>query len=285
MVNFYNSDTYRILKNNINKHHFRLLSETVGVLIIFGDNFIPQCILIESWNKDLNQFSSEENDAIQIAKTICGKINLPFYFLKYSDDMINNQSQIIYYTSQDVNAPYDTTNLYDFFTKCIHNNSVNFTILDKEKRVAKEINDKASTPFHIWQRKYLQYDGFPIDIDMVYYDTDIRAIIELKRSYIQNWKPYKFDEKNYLSICKLCNLLEINFLLFFIPQLKNNGRTVDDYEHIRIYDIYHKIGNYQNSDDVFFCQKYKISLNDLIQHNHFRFLSIPQHNDTWTPRQ
>lgn len=289
MNSFYYNNMLSILRANANKHHFKLLDEKVGFLIIYNKiNFNPLCILIESWNKTGN-ITNEENDACGIAKYLSKTLNIPFYFISYSDDTLNHQSEITYYTSNDLGKIYKGK-LGDFFTK-LTNEYLEFRVISMEKYV-KPINDKSSTPFHVWQRKYLKYiDLFyddpnndnikMVDVDMVYCDTKVRSIIEIKRSYVSDWKPYKADENNYLSICKFCDLLGINFFLFFVPQNNNNGVKIDDYEHIKIYDMYHRIGGYNDSNGLIFKERCVISLNELMI-KEFNFFLNPLPNDTWT---
>ncbi len=280
-MNFYNNDMLLYLRNNKTIHNYRLLSETVGVLVIFDENFNALCILIESYNKDLSKLSDEERDALNISKYFYQTIGLPFYFLKYSDDDLTVNSNIEYIISG-----MQTTNsclLGDFFTNIIKNTSVNFTLTSKNTPT-KAINDKTSTPFHIWQRSNLGYSGFPVDIDMVFIQNNIlHSLIEIKRSYIRDWKPYKADKNNYLAMCKLCNLAEINFFLFFIPQHKNGSIKTDDYNNIAIYDIFHRIGNYKNADDIFFSKRATLDLSNLIKLN-FSFFKQARQNNTWTEK-
>lgn len=277
-MSFYKSGLYSFLRENREKHCFRLLSENIGVLIIFNtSNLMPMCILIESWiyNMDLNtDLSNEENDAIRIAENLCLKTNIPYYFFRYSGNYIDLESRIGCY----INGQYNTTmTISDFFK-----NLQGFQITNLSKTTTKEINSRCSTPFHEWQRKHLIYNGFPIDIDMYFDNNQTPFIVEIKRSYIKNWKPYKDDAMNYLAMCKFCDLAGINFLLLFIQQEKNEEIIIDDYQNMTFYNVFHRIGNYLDPNTLFFGSSMKIKLEDLLTNHALQFLFLP--NKTWKER-
>ena len=275
---FYHNNMLQHLRVNKGSHCYRLLSETVGVLVIFNSNFDALCILIESYNENLAVLDSEEQDAINISNYICNKLGIPFYFFKYSDKILNNNTQVLYF----MNGMYsfDICSLYDFFTNKIINPNVNFNISNKNTP-SKYINDKNSTPFHEWQRNCLNYNGFPVDIDMVFYENNVLySLIEIKRSFVKDWKPYKADKNNYLALCKFCDRLEVNFSLFFIPQIKNLSVKVDDYDHISIYNVLHKVCNYKEADDIFFIRKPVFSLGEITAFKS-DFFRETLNNTTW----
>lgn len=277
-MSFYHNNMLSFLLQKKDSHNFRLLSEQIGVLIIFDQNFNAQCIFIESWDKTLNKLTDEENDAIKVAQYFYNKIGLIFYFIKYSDSELNNGSQILYKKYDNMKGLKLCT-LFDFFTHIVSDSNVNFRINLNQKHNIKVINDSISTPFHKWQRDNLSYDGFPVDIDIALVeDENVLSLIEIKRSRIQNWKPYKADKNNYLAMCKFCDRLETNFFLFFISQQENGGQKIDDYEHIDIYDIYHKIGNYKEADNIYFKKIKTLSLNELLKYD---FFQKHTKNETW----
>lgn len=267
MNTFYKNDFLDILKENKEKHCFKLLSKDVSIIIIFNSDNIAKCLITESYSKE-EYFSEEEKDSIYIARQIENKLSIPSFFIKYSQEELDTDSEVIFNKTN--LKQISKLKLKDIFQEINKETEINFEIVNT-KKVKKEINDKFSTPFHKWQRDYLKYNGFPVDLDLAYSSNEnnnikLNAIVELKRSYITNWLPYKNDIKNYLALSKFSDNMEIDFLLIFIQQIKNNEEVYDDYNQIYIYNIFHKIGKYKE-DSILFSLKDYLSLEELLNKN------------------
>lgn len=261
MNSFYKNGLLDILKEKRNKHSFRLLSEDVSILLIFDKNFNAQCLITESYSKNKG-YSEEEKDAIFIARYIEKKISIPSYFIRYNQEELDVNSIITFNRTKDKTLKKIT--LSEAFSYVNKESLFNFKIVDK-KNVSKQINDKVSTPFHRWQRSHLNYTGFPVDLDMVcFLNNELKAIIELKRSYINNWTPFKNDMNNYLALAKVSDLMSIDFFLLFVQQEKKNDVSYDDYNKLYLYNIFHKIGNYKENSLIFNLNEF-MTLDNLIE--------------------
>lgn len=277
-MNFYRSKFYSFLRENRDNHSFHLLSENIGVLVIFDtQTFSPKCILIESWLGDLpleTQLSAEELDSLEVATFLYSRTGIPFYFFRYNDYEINSESRIYF---SDQSKQLNITTISNFFSEVIQVPNLYFTITNASKRI-KPINSLVSTPFHKWQRECLLYNGFPVDIDIFYFGQN-PAILEIKRSVKTGWKPYKDDAMNYLALCNFCDLVGIDFFLLFIQQYENNGQRIDDYHNIQVFNVLRKIGDHSNADSLFFFLSRQIQLEDLL--NNPVGLDFSLSNDTW----
>lgn len=268
MENFYKCDMLSLLRERKKEHNFRLLSEKIGVLLIFDDNFELKFILVESWVDSINsELSSEEQSAIRFSEHISCLLGKSFYFFRYEDNEIRDISTVQYRTSKSGND-LKKCNVMTFFNEHVEECTL------KEKNVKKQINKSLSTPFHQWQRKYLDYKGFSIDIDMLFAsEGKVKFIVEIKRSKISNWKPYKEDANNYLAMSKLCEKIGVPFLLFFVPKIEKNNIIIDCINNLKIYDIYHRVGaKYLEPNSIFFnvrCEN--ISLEELIKKDYSFF--------------
>lgn len=176
-----------------------------------------------------NNLSTEENAFIPFAKEISRLTSVPLIYVCF-----NSKSKPI----SDVVVSSDFINfkkmgMEDYIHYINRFGPVFGTVATK-----KEINDKYSNVYQVWQNQHGGIaTGSDIDLMITSKDGEIHTIFELKRSFFQleDWKPYRQDFHNFEVIYNLLRSTNIHFYIMYNRRTKTP--FFDDASKVRLFKI------------------------------------------------
>lgn len=104
---------------------------------------------------------------------------------------------------------------------------------------SKQVNDKASSAFHLWQRTHFGNRLIATDLDLIRFCGDaVDTLYELKRSHtkLDKWEPYPEDRFNYRAGAHFARLLGANYRVVYNVR-HTRPEYFDDISHLKIYDM------------------------------------------------
>jgi len=205
-----------IVKNNIKNFYF--VTGNMWQLIYGDPNCNPKLLVLASGVKKeeyVQNLNNEEIKAFEILCQIGSKTGLPVLYLKFIQDSDRIEEFIISKDGQSfsIASPDELTEIFSDAGLPI-----------KEGAIKKEINDKASSIYHLWQREHLGENIVVVDIDLIKFNSnnEIEIIFELKRSYIslEKWGPYEKDKNNYILLSKIAQTMAIKLRIIYNVRIK-----------------------------------------------------------------
>ena len=259
MSDFYgeNNALYEFIKIN-SPDNFAFYENTLSLMLVVDYRTLDVKFVLLDDRSGTSLLPQYKSTCAKIAKEFCNTLNVPGVWVNYDDsNELKNDSNVgiaIYNKSIGSWTKHncEIQNIKNLLDK----QGVHIEIRTSPKFVSKAFNSKPSSNFHMWQRDYMDTNGFIIDIDLVRYDTKnnkILAIYELKRSYTSfvSWLPYDADKQNYYATSKLCEALKIRFDVLFNHQDKaKDGSVTDDLSMIKVFNVFHKIGRPYNEQNT-----------------------------------
>ena len=201
-------------------------------LLIYGDSAsIPKVLVLVSEVENLtNMDSVKERNAANKAFIVSKSLNLPFIFVRF---MINSSTVAVWHSFAKIWEKKTYEQLRDLYEQ--------FGVV-QPGTAKKAVNIYTSSPYHDWQRNNLGRITVS-DIDLVKIDNNqVKAIYELKRSYIDlsKWKPFENDYPNFALIINsiVGSNKQIPFKLYYNKMFKGEaGMRNEDINEIKVFEF------------------------------------------------
>lgn len=199
-------------------------------LLVYGDeNLDPKVLTVASGNKPDMGTTTEEREAVRVARQITQGTEIPYNFVRFDPD---SSVETVRYWEPGMR------HISRISAEDLKNAFAQYGLRMNGTMARKSINDKSSSPFHDWQRTHMGDSVVVADIDLVRYENANPAeIIELKRSYkeMDIWEPYQEDYKNFILLSKLAHA---GGLKFFIAYNKRTRKPFfDDVSRLKIFEF------------------------------------------------
>ena len=200
-----------IEENNLSEYTFA--KENLWITI-YGDIWsVPKLILVISAVSDEDYdnsiISQHERDIIELCVTFAAKSSLEYRVVRYRKSEWPLQNiQYMDYPSQCVEVPAHS--LVQLFERN--------GIRPSAEGTSKDLNDKAASAFHLWQRTYLGRNMTVSDIDLIKTDENgHQSIYELKRSFYQleDWTPFDVDYTNFRLVSRFADMIGASFQIIY----------------------------------------------------------------------
>lgn len=105
----------------------------------------------------------------------------------------------------------------------------------------KDLNDRSSSSFHIWQRENMGNSVIATDLDLMRIENGrVDTIYELKRSYLplETWRPFEDDRANYRAGLCLARRAGADYrIVYNVRQTK--PEFFDDVSRLKIFSLDH----------------------------------------------
>lgn len=223
---------YDYLNECSDKDDFYWTSGNLWLLIYGNENCEPKVLTVASGHVLNGWFTQEETDAVHVAMQITQGTEIPVNFVRFDPERAIERVRY-WKVGMDKSSIITSAEL--------HNKFLQYGLQMNELRTAKEINDKSSSPYHIWQRNNMGNNVVVTDLDLLRYDDrGLREIIELKRSYIDlsKWEPYYRDYNNFILISRLAQKRHLDFYIVYNHRAKTP--FYDDVSRLKIFKFDHR---------------------------------------------
>lgn len=227
---------------------YTLAKENIWLMVYGDPESIPRLLLVISAvpeeryeNMDI---TPRERGVMELAARFAGETGLEYRVVRYCRDWPLDKVQYMEYPSR--HAVIGINALKQLFER----NGVKGDPLPGGDETSKELNDRAASAFHIWQRENLG-NITASDIDLIAWKNRKPArIYELKRSYIvlEEWKPFARDFANFRLIARFAKKIGADFQIVYNRRTKNP--YFDDIRRLKRFAFFPEEGRAEYIDTI-----------------------------------
>ena len=202
-------------------------------LLVYGNTYDePKVLTIASEEKLEAAETEAEKKAAQMVVKIAGNTGIPVNFVRF-----------------DPAAPIERVRYCERGMKStsvisseeLKNRFARYGLIMNQLPAQKSINDKSSSPYHVWQRLNMGSSVVVSDIDLLRLENhEPEEIIELKRSFIplDRWRPYEKDYNNFRLLSALAQKRGLGF--YIVYNYRKKTPFFDDVSYLKIFQFDHR---------------------------------------------
>lgn len=228
---------YDYLWNNAEKGSFFFTSRDKWVMVYGGPDARPLLLTVVTEGELLIKLTMEEITILKLVRRLARLAELPLSFIRFRPDRKFERAVYLeetpYMREKGVRG-----DLGLILPEQLKERFRWFGVPVRSGGASKKINDRASSPYHEWQRANLGSDLVASDIDLFrFQDGRISGILELKRSRIplQDWTPYENDRNNYALLWALAERAGI--LFHAVYNYRREQPFLDDVRRLKIFRV------------------------------------------------
>ncbi len=174
----------------------------------------------------------EEKRAFRPLRLLARQAKLPLFSLRFVDDGLHPCDHFYFqaYQSGEPARVITSAQLLAWFAEC----GLEF----QRGPAKKELNKKASSAFHVWQREHLG-NVIVIDFDLLRVQNDrVDTIYELKRSHLslETWRPFLADKADYLAESRFAQQAGADFRIVYNVR-HTEPEFFDDVSRLKVFSL------------------------------------------------
>ena len=214
---------------------FRFAKENIWIMLYGTGESVPKLLLVISAVRGEDYrgrcLTQHEQEIMELAGVLAGRSGLPYRVVRYrlGEERLEEVQYIDYLSGQCAELPIGR------LRRLFAQNGLPVI----QEGTAKDLNDRASSPFHNWQRAALGRELTASDLDLIRFEPQggRDVIYELKRSFfpLEQWEPYRRDYPNFRLLRRFADLAGMDLRIVYNQRTKQP--FLDDVSRLRLFSF------------------------------------------------